>query len=87
LLKTYNPTSVVNFPTHIQHNSATAIDNIFIDITMYDKYSIFPIINWLSYHDAQIITFYSISLRPTTKKFMLIRKINEYSINDFLLKL
>ena len=29
LLKTYNLTSVVNFPTCIQKNSATAIDNIF----------------------------------------------------------
>jgi hypothetical protein len=34
LLKTYNLTSVVNFPTCIQQNSATAIDNILIDITM-----------------------------------------------------
>jgi hypothetical protein len=33
LLKTYKITSVVNFPTHTQQNSATAIDNIFIDIT------------------------------------------------------
>jgi hypothetical protein len=87
LLKTYNLTSVVNFPTRIQHNSATAVDNIFIDITTYDKYSIIPVINGLSDHDAQIITLYSISLRPTSKKFMLIRKINEYSVNDFLLKL
>jgi len=32
LLKTYNLTSVVNFPTHTHKHSATAINNIFIDI-------------------------------------------------------
>ena len=68
LIKTYNLTSVVNFPTHIQHNSATAIDNIFIDITKAGNYSISPITNGLSDHDAQIITFHSFSLRPPTKK-------------------
>jgi hypothetical protein len=40
LLKTYNLKSVVNFPTHIQQNSASATDNIFIDITVFGKYSI-----------------------------------------------
>jgi exonuclease III len=87
LLKTYNLTSVVNFPTRIQQNSATAIDNIFIDITRYGNYSISPIVNGLSDHDAQIITLNSISVRASTNKRMPIRKINEYTINDFLLKL
>jgi hypothetical protein len=32
LLKTYNLTSVVNFPTHTHKHSATDINNIFIDI-------------------------------------------------------
>jgi hypothetical protein len=84
---TYNLTSVVNFPTRIQHNSATAIDNIFIDITKAGNYSVSPITNGLSDHDAQIITFHSFNLRPPTKTCMLFRKINEQTINDFLLKL
>jgi hypothetical protein len=79
--------SVVNFPTRIQHNSATATDNIFIDITMAGYYSITPIINWLSDHDAQIITFYSLRFRPLIKNSILIWKINELTINNFLLKL
>jgi len=33
LLKTYNLTNVVNFATHTHKLSATAIDNIFIDIS------------------------------------------------------
>jgi hypothetical protein len=36
LLKTYNLMSIVNFPTRIQGNSATATDNIFIDIMSKD---------------------------------------------------
>jgi hypothetical protein len=35
---------------------------------MAGNYSITPIINGLSDHDVQIITFYSLSLRPRIKK-------------------
>jgi hypothetical protein len=87
LLKTHNLTSVVNFPTRTQKNSATAIDNIFTDITKMGNYSVCPIINGLSDHDAQSITLHSFNLRLPTKKCMLIRKINEHTINDFLIKL
>jgi hypothetical protein len=87
LLKTYNLTSVVNFPTHIQKNSVTAIDNTFIDTSKMVNYSISPIINGLSDHDAQLITLLSYNLRPPTKKYKLIRNINDHTINDFLTKL
>jgi hypothetical protein len=39
--------SIVDFPTRIHHNSSTAIDNFFIDITMVGNYSINPVINGL----------------------------------------
>jgi len=78
MLKTYNLTSVVNFPTRSQQKSAAAIDSIFIDVTKFGNYSICPIINGLSDHDAQSITLHSISSRPPTKKYILSRKINEY---------
>jgi hypothetical protein len=87
LLKTYNLMSIVNFPTHIHHNSSTAIDNFFIDINMVGNYSIKPVINELSYHDAQVVTFHSLTLGPHIKKIMSIRKITELTINDFILKL
>src|SRR5215468_935742 len=45
LLKTYNLTSVVNFPTRTQKHSATAIDNIFIDTSKMGDYFICPIVN------------------------------------------
>jgi hypothetical protein len=86
-VRTYNLTSIVNFPNRIQGNSTTAIDNIFIDITKRDSYSICPIINGLSDHDEQSITFNAKNLKPHTKQFKVIRKINKYTINDFLTKL
>jgi hypothetical protein len=87
LLRTYNLTSIVNIPSRVQGNSATAIDNIFIDITRRDDYSIRPIINGLSNHDAQSITFNTINMKSYAKQFKIIRKINKYTIDDFLIKL
>jgi hypothetical protein len=68
LFPTYNLTSVITFPTRIQHASATAIDNIFIDITEVDKHSIEPIINGLSDHDAEVLTFFSLRVKPPNNK-------------------
>ena len=87
LLKTYNLTSVVNFPTRTHKHSATDIDNIFIDISKMGNYSICRIINGLSDHNAKSITLHSFNQRPPPKKCMLMRKINEHTINDFLNKL
>ena len=89
LLKTYNLTSVVKFPTHThtQKHSTAAIDNIFIDTSKMGDYSVCPIINGLSDHDAQYISLHSFIMRPPLKKYRFIRKINEHTINDFLIKL
>jgi hypothetical protein len=40
LLASFDLTSTVNFPTRIQNGSSTAIDNVFIDSTRKDHYSI-----------------------------------------------
>jgi hypothetical protein len=42
---------------------------------------------WAVKPNAQSIILHSFNLRPPTKKYMLIRKINEHTINDFLIKL
>jgi hypothetical protein len=62
LLKIYNLMGIVNFPTRIQGNSATAIDIICIDIMRKDDYSISPIINGLSDHDAQSVILNKINI-------------------------
>jgi hypothetical protein len=60
LLGTYNLVGTVYFPTRTTNNSATLIDNIFIDNRR--NYSIKPCINGLSDHDAQLITLSNFTL-------------------------
>jgi hypothetical protein len=84
---TYNLISTVNFPTRIHGNSDTAIDNIFIDITRRDNYSIRPINNGLSDLVAQSLTFNTINIRSYVKQFKLIRNINNHTTEDFKIKL
>jgi hypothetical protein len=52
-----------------------------------DSYSICPIINRLFDHDGQSVTINTITFKPSTIEVMTIRKINKYTINDFLTKL
>ena len=87
MLLTYNLTSTVNFPTRSSKFSATAIDNIFINIDKENDYTLCPIRNGLSDHDAQLITLNTINLKPPTKHFKVIRTFNKNSLNDFLNKL
>ena len=48
-----NLKSTVNFPTRIVNGSSTVIDNIFIDLSR--NFSINPLINGLSDHNAELI--------------------------------
>jgi len=55
LLASYGLCSTVQFPTRIQNNSHTAIDNIFINTLKFSDFTLSPIINGLSDHNAQRI--------------------------------
>jgi hypothetical protein len=55
MLLMHNLTGTVNFPTRISGTSATAIDNIFLDISRFEDYSVCPFLNDLSDHDGQIV--------------------------------
>jgi len=50
-------------------------------------YFIYPIMNGLSDHDAQLITLNKIGPNPPIKQTTEIRKFDKLSINDFLIKL
>ena len=63
ILQLYNLSSIINFPTRIALNSSTAIDNFFIDISIIGKYELYPLINGLSDHDAQVLVINNI-LKP-----------------------
>jgi len=83
LLLTYNLTSTVNFPTRCFKNSATATDNICIDINSKNDYTLCPIINGLSDHVARLLILNKITVRPHAQYNTLIRTLDKDSLNDF----
>jgi len=85
LLGTYNLTSTVYFPMRTANNSATLIDNIFIDNRRH--YTIKPCINGLSGHDAQLVTLNKFSLPFSNIEPSYIRNINKNTIAEFHLQL
>ena len=76
LLQTYNLRNTVDFLTRSQKNSITAIHNILLT-SLKNSYCICPIITGLLDHDAQLITFNTITLKLPTKQNMEIGKINK----------
>jgi exonuclease III len=54
LLMSYNLTSIVDFPTRTDKEASSIIDNIFIDKSKFDNYTIMPSINGLPDHNAQL---------------------------------
>jgi hypothetical protein len=49
-----NLSGTVYFPTRIHNQSRSAIDNIFIDVSKFENYTIYPRFIGLSDHDAQL---------------------------------
>jgi len=75
----------VYFPTRTANNSATLIDNIFIDDRRH--YTIKPYINGLTDHDAQLITLNNFSLPFSNIEPSYIRNVNKNTIAEFQLQL
>jgi hypothetical protein len=48
----YNLVSLIKFPTRVKNNTRSAIDNIFLDTTQFEKYTFCSMVNGLSDHDA-----------------------------------
>jgi hypothetical protein len=87
LLATFNLTSTVYFPTRVQNGVASAIDNIFIDVFKNENYTIYPHINGLSDHDAQIINLNNLNTQGYYSETQIIRNFNNHSITNFKIKL
>ena len=83
LLASFNLFSMIKFPTRISNNSCTLIDNIYIN-TNGCTFSVCPLVNGLSDHDAQIITL-THDLNTTPKRFFyLSRRFDRDTISKFL---
>jgi hypothetical protein len=87
LLSSFNLFSIVDFPTRIQSNSSSAIDNIFIDFHRLGNYTICPYINGLSDHDAQILYLNNIDLYTRNNGRHFVRNFSTTSRNEFLIQL
>jgi hypothetical protein len=56
---------------------------LLIDKVKYENYSIHPVVNGLSDHDAQIIAFNNITVDKHISKTQNIRKFNKFSLSQF----
>jgi hypothetical protein len=81
MLNTYNLKCTVYFPTRITKNSATLIDNIFVDKRR--RYNVKPFINGLYDHDAQLITLVNSKVLNNITESISIRNINKNNILEF----
>ena len=86
MLASYSLHNTVQFPVRIQGNSHTLIDNIFINTFKHDEFSLYPVLNGLSDHDAQIIIISTIPIHDSRNLFHYSRKIDKYSVNNFKLQ-
>jgi hypothetical protein len=75
------------FPTRIQNNSISAIDNIFIDLNRSGNCTISPHVNGLPAHDGWIMYINNINLEIHSSCTQLVRKFNKSSMNEFLIQL
>jgi hypothetical protein len=55
VLHSYNLAGIAEFPTRYGLNSQTAIDNVLIDTSTIGTYELYPFINGLSDHYAQLL--------------------------------
>jgi len=87
VLNSYNLVGIAEFQTRFGLNSQTAIDNVFIDTSTIRKYDLYPFINGLSDHDAQLLILNTGQKKENECHAYTKRKINKYTIADFQLKL
>ena len=87
LLHSFNLTSIITFPTRVQNNSITTIDNIYIDPSKFKEYSVVTILNGLSDHDAQLLTIRYKTFHDPGRNLLTIRKFDTYLIPEFINKL
>jgi hypothetical protein len=80
--------SVVSHHTHVKtFNSYSIIDNIFINTSKFTNYTVYPIINGVSDHDAQNLIIRNIFSQHDNRSYYYKREINDATIADFNNKL
>jgi hypothetical protein len=78
LLATYGLYSTIHFPTRITNSSASTIDNIFINTVKLNDFTVHPLINGVSDHDAQIIVLHDIIIQKESNSTSLENLMNPW---------
>jgi hypothetical protein len=88
LLESYNLDYIVNFPTRVNTNSASTIDNIFLDRSKNKNFNIEPYYNRLSDHDSLMLILHNPSHKHLKPRLVRIgRYYDDSSIREFKLNL
>lgn len=84
MLNTFNLRQTVTFPTRITTNTATLIDNIFVNGSMFELTKTCALINGLSDHDGQIIYLsFANKLITQNKMCKRVRDLSHINISYF----
>ena len=83
----YDFAGIVKFCSRFGLNSHTAIAIVFVDTSTIRKYDLHPLINGLSDHDTQLLILNRGQKKEKECHTYIRRKMNNYSIADFQLKL
>ena len=67
------------FPTRSLEGSISAIDNISIDISHKDNYTLYPLINGLSDHDGQITQLENINMQKQPSEYGTVQNFNKHN--------
>jgi hypothetical protein len=90
ILHSYNLMGIVKFPTRFGLTSKMTIDNFFIDTSTFKEYELYPLINGLSDHHAQLLVITKEQSQQKKEKehqTYTKRNVNKYTIADFQMKL
>ena len=82
LLASFSLFSTVKFPTRTFNKSYTLIDNIYTDTNQFN-YTVHPLINGLSDHDAQVINISNTFCSVPKHLFSFTRRIDNNTIRRF----
>jgi hypothetical protein len=83
LFGTFNFSAIITFPTRIDGNSSTLIDNIFMNVMQHEGYETYSISNGLSDHEGQLLILKLTSSVIKVNCTYYARILNKDSIYDF----
>jgi hypothetical protein len=76
MLQSYNLSAIVHFPTRVQNQFIATVNSIFTDIHKIRNYTVGPLYNELSDHDAQLLIIKDVNLQLSNHRSYTIRNMH-----------